>query len=231
MSIFNILFLVFSFLFIVSAVLEIIAYHKKISLMEYIAKPCMYVFLISGFVMLLIPFVPDSLNIIVWNSTALVFALIGSCLQFFPKKRKIIIISSLLFVASFLCYTALIFPSFRLFSIPLFISILIFVLYLTLFVLYYLFIIGKRNIIKTVSIAIFMIPLMILHYGSILTLCGQPKIYSLLLFIGCTIFIASQAMIVKGFFIKATPFYRLLRMILYIAGQFFVTAGFSLMVI
>ena len=76
-----------------------------------------------------------------------------------------------------------------------------------------------------------MIPLMILHYGSILTLFGQPRLYSALLFAGCTIFIAAQALIVKGFFIKASSKDRIFRMVLYIAGQFFVTAGFSLMVV
>lgn len=131
----------------------------------------------------------------------------------------------------FLSFIILIRPSFRLFSLPRWASAAIFTAYLTLFVLYYIFSIGKRNLLKTAGITIFMIPLMVLHYGSILTLCGQPKLYSVLLFAGSTIFIAAQALIVKGFFVKASPKDRLFRMILYIAGQFFVTAGFSLMVV
>lgn len=231
MSIFNILFLAFTTLFITSAIVEIIGYHKKISLMEYIANPCLYVFLLAAWLMILVPLIPDSLNIIVFVSAAVIFGLTGACLQFLPKKRKNVITSAVFFVASFLCYIMLIRPSFRLFSLPLWISAIIFLVYVAMFVLYYIFVTGKRSPAKTAGIAIFMIPLMILHYGSIITFFGQPRLCSALLFAGCSIFIAAQALIVKGFFIKASAQDRLFRMILYIAGQFFVTAGFSLMVV
>ena len=88
MSIFNILFLVFTAFFIASAILEIIGYHKKINLMEYIANPCLYVFLLAAWLMVLIPLIPDSLNILVFVSAAVVFGLTGACLQFLPKKKK-----------------------------------------------------------------------------------------------------------------------------------------------
>ena len=231
MSIFNILFLVFTALFIASAIVEITGYYKKISLMEYIANPCMYVFLLASWIMVLTPLLPDSLNIIICVSAAVLFGLTGACLQFLPKTKKNVAASALFFIASFLSFIILIRPSFRLFSLPRWASAAIFTAYLTLFVLYYIFSIGKRSLVKTAGITIFMIPLMVLHYGSILTLCGQPKLYSALLFAGSTIFIAAQALIVKGFFVKASPKDRLFRMILYIAGQFFVTAGFSLMVV
>ena len=231
MSIFNILFLVFTAFFIASAILEIIGYHKKINLMEYIANPCLYVFLLAAWLMVLIPLIPDSLNILVFVSAAVVFGLTGACLRFLPKKRKNVITSAIFFIASFLCYIMLIQPSFRLFSLPAWISAIIFLIYVAMFVLYYIFVIKRRNVAKTVGIAFFMIPLMILHYGSILTLFGQPRLYSELLFAGCTIFIAAQALIVKGFFIKASSKDRIFRMVLYIAGQFFVTAGFSLMAV
>lgn len=147
------------------------------------------------------------------------------------KNEKNVAASAIFFIASFLSFIILIRPSFRLFSLPRWASAAILTAYLTLFILYYIFSIGKRSLLKTAGITIFMIPLMVLHYGSILTLCGQPKLYSALLFAGSTIFIAAQALIVKGFFVKASPKDRLFRMILYIAGQFFVTAGFSLMVV
>ncbi len=231
MSIFNILFLVFTTLFIASAILEIIGYHKKINLMEYIANPCLYVFLLAAWLMVLVPLIPDSLNIIIFVSAAVLFGLTGACLQFLPKKKRIVITSAICFIVSFLCYIILIRPSFRLFSLPIWVSAIIFAVYAAMLVLYYIFVTGKRSPAKTVGIAIFMIPLMVLHYGSILTLCGQPRLYSAMLLAGCTIFIAAQALIVKGFFIKASARDRLLRMILYIAGQFFVIAGFSLMVV
>ncbi len=231
MSIFNILFLVFTTLFIASAILEIIGYHKKITLMEYIANPCLYIFLLAAWLIVLVPLIPDSLNIIIFVSAAVLFGLAGACLQFLPKKRKNVITSAIFFIASFLCYIMLIRPSFRLFSLPTWISAIIFMAYVAMFVLYYIFVIGKRSPAKTAGIAFFMVPLMFLHYGSILTLFGQPRLYSALLFAGCTIFIAAQALIIKGFFIKASAKDRLFRMILYIAGQFFVTAGFSMMVI
>lgn len=231
MSIFNILFFVFAALFIASAILEIIGYHKKISLMEYIAKPCMYSFLLASSLMILIPLTPDSISIIIFVSAAVIFGLIGAELQFLPKRKRTVITSSLFFIASFLCYIHLILPSFRLFSLPIWANAIIFAVYLTILILYYIFIIGKRSFVKTAGIAIFMIPLLILHYGSILTLFGQPRLYSLQLFAGSSIFIASQALIVKGFFIKATERDRLFRMILYVAGQFFVTYGFTMMVV
>ncbi len=230
MSIFNILFLIFAALFVASALTEIISYHKKLSLAEYIATPCMHTFLLAAWLMVLIPLIPDSLTIIVWISAASAFGLTGACLQFLPKKRKNVIICAIFFVASFFSYIMLIRPSFRLFSFSPWIIAAIFAVYIALFVLYYIFAIGKRNALKTAGTVVFIAPLMILHYGSILTLFGQPRLYSALLFAGCTILTAAQALIVKGFFIKANPKDRVFRMILYITGQFFVTAGFSLMV-
>ncbi len=141
MSIFNILFLVFTAFFIASAILEIIGYHKKINLMEYIANPCLYVFLLAAWLMVLIPLIPDSLNILVFVSAAVVFGLTGACLQFLPKKRKNVITSAIFFIASFLCYIMLIQPSFRLFSLPAWISAIIFLIYVAMFVLYYIFVI------------------------------------------------------------------------------------------
>lgn len=230
MSIFNILFLIFTALFIASAVVEIIGYHKKISLMEYIAAPSMHAFLLAAWLMVLVPLAPDSITIIVWISAAVIFGLTGACLQFLPKKRKNVVACAIFFVASFLSYIMLIRPSFRLFSFSPWIIAAIFAAYIALFVLYYIFAIGKRNALKTAGTVLFIAPLMVLHYGSVLTLFGQPRLYSALLFAGCTILAAAQALIVKGFFIKASAKDRVFRMILYIAGQFFVTAGFSLMV-
>ena len=230
MSVFNILFLVFCALFITSASLEISGYYKKISLMEYIAKPCMYIFLLAASLMILIPSLPDSADIIFFLTFAIVCGLAGACLQFLPKRKKTVIVSSLLFITSFLCYIRLIQPSFRLFTIPVWASVSIFLIYLILLLLYYNYVIGKRNLLKTAGIALFMIPLMLLHYGTILTLFGQFRLYSIMLFLGSTIFILSQALIVKGFFIKASEKDRLIRMILYIAGTFFITGGYTLMV-
>lgn len=230
MSVFSILLFIFWTLFIASAACEIAGYHKKNIRMEHIAKPCMYVFLLAASLMILIPLIPDSISVIIYGSLALLFALAGALLQFFPKKHKTVILSSACFILNFLCYIKLLSPSFKLFSLPFPVTVIISLIYLSALVFFYFYVIGKRNKTKTAGIIIFMLPLMILHYGSIITLTGQPKLYSALLFTGTTVFIASNAMIVKGFFKPASEKDRLIRMCLYIAGQFFVTAGYTLMV-
>lgn len=230
MSIFNILFLVFWTFFLASATLEIFYYIKKTTSKEHVFNPCMHAFLLISSLMILIPNIPDSINIVLFLSVALLTALAGSCIQFFPKNRKNTLFSCLLFFTGFLCYAKLIAPSFRLFSLPVWLTLLIWLVYGGLIALYHFFVIGKRSSKKTVVSCVFFIPLIIFHYGTILTVIGQPKLYSIILFIGCNILTASQVLIVKGFFIKAAEKERLIRMILYVTGQFFVAAGYTLMV-
>lgn len=230
MSVFNILFIVFWTFFIASAALEVIGYNKRNLLMEQIAKPCLFGFLLLSSLMLLIPNIPDSTNIIIFVSVALCCGLAGSCIQFVPKTKKTVVLSSGLFILGVISYTYLFIPSYRLFPLPGIITAAVILIYFGLLAAFYYFIIGKRELIKTVGILAFMLPLIFMHYSALITLIGQPKLYSILLFIGSSVYVASQVFIVKGFFKPSSDRERLARMILYIAGQFFVTAGFTLMV-
>lgn len=230
MNIFTILLMIFTAFFTASAVLEITAYNKKIKLLEHIAKPGIYVFLLLTSLMILIPRIPDSINIIIFLSIALITGLAGSTLQFFPKTKKNLILILSLFMTGFLCHLLLIAPSFRLFRAHPAVAITFLLIYAATLFFYYKYCIGKRNHIKTACIIVYLAPLLFLHYGTVITLCGQPHLYSALLFTGATVSIASQGLIIRGFFSKTSEKERLLRMILYIAGQFFVTAGYTLMV-
>lgn len=230
MSIFNILFLTFCILFIASAVMEIISYKKHLKKLEYAAKPMMYVFLLVSALMILIPLIPDSINIVVYLSIAILTGLAGAQVQFLAKTKKTVITSSLLFIVGFICWINLIRPSFWLYTLPAIANILIILIYGGLLALFYIRYTGKQDPSKTAGIILYMVPLAILHYGTILTLCGQPAIYSIVLVAGSSTMMASQAMIVKGFFIHASEKDRLTRMILYISAQFLITAGFTLMV-
>lgn len=231
MSIFNILFLSFCSLFITSAALEIISYKRHNTKLEMAAKPMMFAFLLISSLMLLIPQLPDSINIIVYLSLAILFGLAGAQIQFLPKTKKTVIISSALFIVGFICWLKLIHPSFWLYSLPVFVNILIILAYAGLLAFFYINSTGKRTAVKTAGILLFLIPLAAFHYGTILTLFGHPEIYSITLTAGSTVMLASQAMIIKGFFKPASEKDRLLRMILYIGAQFLITAGFTVMVI
>lgn len=230
MSVYNILFLVFWTFFLASAALEIFYYSKKNVRMEFVFKPSMYAFLLISSLMILIQNFPDSNNIIICMTLFLSASLASGVILLYPKTRKKVLTACLLYVTGFICCTRLISPSFRLFSLPAWLTLLVLIIYAGLFASYYFFVIGKRNIVKTVFIAGYFLPLMNFHYGTILTVFGQPKLYSVLLFTGSSIFTAANALIVKGFFIKAQDKERLSRMVLYEAGLFLITAGYTLMV-
>ncbi len=227
---FLIIFLISTGLFLISAVLQTIGYCKKINIMEYIAKPLMYASLISAAVFALIPRLPDSYNILICTCIALGLGMLAACLLLAPKRKRFLIASMLSFTLSSTGWLCLIWPSFKLFSPNPYITVVLLVIYTTLFVLFVLFEIGKKSPVKIAGIFVYLLPIMVFHYATILTLLGQPKLYSAILTAGSTCLLVSQAFIVKGFFKKASPSIRFARTIVFSISQLAITAGFIVMV-
>jgi len=225
-----ILFFVFSGLFTASTILNIIACGKKIRVMEYICRPAQYVFMLAAELMVLIPRIPDSIHIIAALSFSVASTMASSCILLFPKKRKLLVTSISLLILSYLSFIHIIGPSFILFSLPGAATACTITVYVLILTLYYFFVTDTRNIIKSIAVILLMVPIIIMHYGSLLTLFGQPRLYSILLTAGSTVLIISQVMTSRGFFKRTSDNERLIKRIIQMVGLLFVTAGFTVMV-
>ncbi len=230
MSVLYILFFVFSGLFTASTILNIIACGKKIRVMEYICRPAQYVFMLAAELMVLIPRIPDSIHIIAALSFSVASTMASSCILLFPKKRKLLVTSISLLILSYLSFIHIIGPSFILFSLPGAATACTITVYVLILTLYYFFVTDTRNIIKSIAVILLMVPIIIMHYGSLLTLFGQPRLYSVLLTAGSTVLIISQVMTSRGFFKRTSDSERLIKRIIQMVGLLFVTAGFTVMV-
>lgn len=225
-----ILFFVFSGLFTASTILNIIACGKKIRVMEYICRPAQYVFMLAAELMVLIPRIPDSIHIIAALSFSVASTMASSCILLFPKKRKLLVTSISLLILSYLSFIHIIGPSFILFSLPGAATACTITVYVLILTLYYFFVTDTRNIIKSIAVILLMVPIIIMHYGSLLTLFGQPRLYSILLTAGSTVLIISQVMTSRGFFKRTSDNERLIKRIIQMVGLLFVTASFTVMV-
>lgn len=230
MSVLYILFFVFSGLFTASTILNIIACGKKIRVMEYICRPAQYVFMLAAELMVLIPRIPDSIHIIAALSFSVASTMASSCILLFPKKRKLLVTSISLLILSYLSFIHIIGPSFILFSLPGAATACTITVYVLILTLYYFFVTDTRNIIKSIAVILLMVPIIIMHYGSLLTLFEQPRLYSILLTAGSTVLIISQVMTSRGFFKRTSDNERLIKRIIQMVGLLFVTAGFTVMV-
>lgn len=225
-----ILFLCFTGVFLVSATLQVIGYCRRIAIIDYISKPMMYAFLIAAAVFALIPRLPDSFNILFCTCFSLGLGMATSCLLFAPKRKRFLITSMLCFILSSFGWLCLIWPSFRLFTPNPYITTGLIILYLTALALFIALVIGNKGIFKISCILIYLLPILLFHYAAVLTVLGQPKLYSFILTAGSTSLLVSQGFIVKAFFKKASPSERFARTLIFVFSQLFITAGFILMI-
>lgn len=230
MSVLYILFFVFSGLFAAATILNVIACSKKIRLMEYICRPAQYVFMLTAVLMVLIPQIPDSIHIIAALSLSIISTMASSCILLFPKTQKTLTASILLLVLSYLSFIHILGASFFLFNLPGVATACIITVYAAVLIVYYFYVTDTRSLIKSASVILLMIPIMIMHYGSLLSLFGQPKLYSILLTAGSTVLIIAQVMTSRGFFKVTSDRERLTKRIIQMAGLLLVSAGFTAMV-
>lgn len=230
MSVLYILFFVFCGLFTASTILNIIACGKKIRLMEYICRPAQYVFMLTAELMVLIPRIPDSVHIIVAVSLSVACTMASSCILLFSKKQKLLVTSISLLILSYLSFIHILGASFILFRLPGAATACTVTVYAIILIMYYFYVTDTRSIMKSMAVILLMLPILIMHYGSLLSLFGQPKLYSILLTAGSTVLIIAQVMTSRGFFRKTSDRERLIKRMIQMAGLLFVTAGFTVMV-
>lgn len=227
---FLIIFLSCCGIFLASSVLQIIGYTKRINLMQYICTPAMYSSLIAAAIFALIPELPDSRNILICTCASLGLEMITSCLLFAPKNKKVRKVCTAMFMLSSAGWIYLIWPSFKLFYFSGWISALIIFLYISALVLFCILVVKKQSVKKYGEILLYYLPTLILHYGALLTVFCQPKLYSYILISGITGFLAAEGFIIHGFFWKTGTKERLARMLIFIVSQLAITAGFVVMI-
>ncbi len=217
-------------IFLASSILQIIGYTKRISLMEYICKPVMYLSLIAAAIFALILELPDSMNILICTCTSLGLGMIASCLLFAPKIKKVRKLCTAMYMLSTASWLYLIWPSFKLFYFSSWISALIIFLYISALVLFCVLVVKKQTAKKYAETVLYYLPSLIFHYGVLLTVFGQPKLYSYILISGATGLLAAEGFIIHGFFWKTGTKERFVRMLVFILSQFAITAGFVVMI-
>lgn len=170
--------------FLVSAaVLQITAIVKNIPLMEKITKPVPDAMILLVFILLEKNYLPDSKFLILHGTISLFLALAGSVLNIFKEKKRLCALGNILFTLAVLESVLITSPSFRLYSFNAVIAVIITALYAALIILGFFIFIRNR---KRSSIGFYFLSMSaaaFFSYSALLTLAGDTKLYSAMIFL------------------------------------------------
>ena len=176
-------------LIIVSALLLIISYIKKINLLQKICE-CLIIPLFGALnVLLLRNYLPDSLHLIKITITALSLITISTIFISFESKKTLRILGRFFVLAGILCWISLYRTVFFLHKVPLWLIIIMAVIYLAC-VITAIILSGKQ---QSAYYVLFILSFAIsayLNFSSLIFLCFEFAGSSIMLFAGTTLFLA-----------------------------------------
>lgn len=181
--------------FLVSAaVLQIIAIVKNITLMEKITKPFPAAMILLVFILLEKNYLPDSKFLILHGTISLFLSLAGSVLSIFKGKKTLCALGNILLTLAVLESVLITSPSFRLYSFNAVIAVIINMLYAALIILGFFIFIRNRKRSSAVFYFLSMAAAAFFSYSALLTLAGDTKLYSAMLFL-CSISIFAAILV------------------------------------
>lgn len=170
--------------FLVSAaVLQIIAIVKNISLMEKITKPVPAAMILLVFILLEKNYLPDSKFLILHGTISLFLSLAGSVLNIFKEKKRLRAPGNILFTLAVLESVLITSPSFRLYSFNAVIAVIVTALYAALIILGFFIFVRNRKRSFIFFYFLSMAAAAFFSYSALLTLAGDTKLYSAMLFL------------------------------------------------
>lgn len=180
-----------AFFFVSSVVAKIIGIVKKIPSIEKIASPFIPSSIILAFVFLIKNFLPDSRFLLINGTLSISLVLISEIMFIFKRKRIFYIAGNVSFILGILSALFITNPSFKLYDFPPFFAFFTYSVYIALIlVLFFTFIKTKTPLVSTFYFAK-MISSAIYSYSTLITLFGDARLYSTILFSG-SIFLMAE---------------------------------------
>ncbi len=176
----------------INLILLIISHILKKTLMQKITE-CLMIPLFGAFtVLLLTNFLPDSLHLIKVTITALSLATISSIFLSLEKIKTLRIFGRILILANVFCWITLYRTVFFIHNVPLWLTLLMTFIYLA-GTIATIILSGKQEIIFYLLFALSFALSAYLHFCSLIFLCYETSLNSILLFAGASIFAALTA--------------------------------------
>lgn len=179
-------------LLIISAILLITSYIKKISLLQKISENLIIPLFGSLIVLLLRNYLPDSLHLIKITISALSFITISTIFISFEKNKILRISGRILVLSGIICWSFLYKSIFFIHKVPLWLSILMITIYLA-GMISAIILSGKQEVQFYILFALSFALAAYLHFCSLIFLCYETAGNSIMLFLGTSIFIALTA--------------------------------------
>ncbi len=176
----------------INLILLIISHILKKTLMQKITE-CLMIPLFGAFtVLLLTNFLPDSLHLIKVTITALSLATISSIFLSLEKIKTLRIFGRILILANVFCWITLYRTVFFIHNVPLWLTLLMTFIYLA-GTIATIILSGKQEIKFYLLFALSFALSAYLHFCSLIFLCYETSLNSILLFAGASIFAALTA--------------------------------------
>lgn len=202
-------------IFVASYTLQVISLALDKKLMETITKPFIVAGIILSAVMILIHRLPDSRNVLIFTCIALGAALLGDILLLKPENPKRLVSGGGFFLISNLTWILIMLPSLKLYTIPVWTTVLIILAYILCFLCYYFFFLKKQKLLVTLGLIAYGSVLLFLHYLTVVTFAGTFKLHSILMGSGVVCLLISDGILSREFVGNPLKKNQLLVMIFY----------------
>ncbi|MCR5400138.1 MAG: hypothetical protein K6E78_00925 [Treponema sp.] len=168
--------------FTAALVLQIIGNLKEIRLMTLITKPFLLPLISAFYILIIKNYLPDSRFLLIYGQLSLTLAFAGNIFFIFSKNWTKIA-GSLSYMLSLVSALFITFPSFKLFTPPIFLSILFFLVFFSGLTLVYIFVIKEKSLLLTILYFAFFSIDSVYLYSTLITCAGEKKLYSVILLI------------------------------------------------
>lgn len=176
--------------FLAAFVLQIIGLRKEIPLMQKITKPVPAAMIIMIFILTEKNYLPDARFLMINGTLSLFYAFAGTVLFIFRNKKPFRTAGKILFLAGIAQSISVTFPSFRLYSLPVPVSLTLAAVYAAALLAGFFIFIKDRKTVLSVFYFLSMATASFYSYSALLTFSGDTKIYSGMLFSGSLVLLA-----------------------------------------
>ncbi len=177
---------------IIAAGLLIFSYIKKVKLLQKICE-CLIIPLFEALVILILrEYLPDSLHLIKVTTVSLSLATVSTIFISFESKKLLRVSGRILVLSSIISWISLYKSIFYIHNVPVWLAILMSAIYLAALITA-IILSGKQPLLFYLLFAIGFALSAYLHFCSLLFLCYERRVSSIMLFAGASLFIILNA--------------------------------------
>ena len=182
--------------FTAALVLQIIGTLKNIRLMTLITKPFLLTMTTAFFILIIKDYLPDSRFLLIYGTVALALAFSGNILFIFNRTGTKIA-GAATFLLSTISALFVTFPSFKLFTPPLPVSVIYFIIYGSIITVLYIFLIKEKSVLPSILYFVFFAIKSVYLYSVLITCQGERKVYSFIMLLSACLLLSSGFFMTK----------------------------------